>query len=304
MLSARFLRKEFGSVIAVRNVSFEIADNVTFGLIGPNGAGKTTTMRMILGILTPEAGSIEWKGVPVDGATRRRFGYLPEERGLYAKMTVREQIKYFGRLHGLRDRRATKSCAEWIDRLELDGLADRPCAELSKGNQQKVQVACAAVHDPELLVLDEPFSGLDPINADMLFAVLRELRARGATLVLSSHQMWQLEELCSSFCIISNGENRASGTLAELREAFPRRIVRVAPATQAAREILQGVSGMRALKDQDGMLQYEVPSDAPFSQTLRRLVDVEALTRFEVVEPSLHDIYIHAVEEDRVHSTP
>jgi ABC-2 type transport system ATP-binding protein len=303
MLSARFLRKEFGSVVAVRNVSFNIEENTTFGLIGPNGAGKTTTMRMILGILTPEAGSIEWKGTPVDAEMRRRFGYLPEERGLYAKMTVREQIRYFGRLHGLGDGQAARSCAEWIDRLELDALADRPCAELSKGNQQKVQVACAAVHSPELLVLDEPFSGLDPINADMLFAVLGELRAAGATLVLSSHQMWQLEELCSAFCIISNGENRAAGTLAELRENFSRRIVRVAPASAAAREILESLSGTRALKDQDGVLQYEVPADAPFSQMLRRLVDVEALTRFEVVEPSLHDIYIHAVEGDGAPAT-
>jgi ABC-2 type transport system ATP-binding protein len=304
MLSARFLRKEFGSVVAVRNVSFEIAENTTFGLIGPNGAGKTTTMRMILGILTPEAGSIDWKGVPVDAAIRRRFGYLPEERGLYGKMTVREQIKYFGRLHGMSEARASKSGVEWIDRLALEAFADRPCAELSKGNQQKVQVACAAVHAPELLVLDEPFSGLDPINADMLFSVLGELRDRGATLVLSSHQMWQLEELCSSFCIISNGENRAGGTLAELRERFSRRIVRVAPASQPAREILESLPGTRALKDQDGMLQYEVPADAPFSQTLRRLVDVEALTRFEVIEPSLHDIYIHAVEQDGVFAVP
>ncbi|MBV8148688.1 MAG: DUF4162 domain-containing protein, partial [Candidatus Eremiobacteraeota bacterium] len=219
-------------------------------------------------------------------------------RGLYAKMTVREQIRYFARLHGLNDARANRACSEWIDRLELDAFAERPCAELSKGNQQKVQVACAAVHSPELLVLDEPFSGLDPINAEMLFSVLGELRAGGATLVLSSHQMWQLEALCSAFCIISNGENRAAGTLAELREGFSRRIVRVAPASAAARAILESLSGMRALNDQDGMLQYEVPANAPFSQTLRRLVDVEALTRFEVVEPSLHDIYIHAVDEN------
>jgi ABC-2 type transport system ATP-binding protein len=300
MLSARFLRKEFGSVVAVRNVSFEIEEKTTFGLIGPNGAGKTTTMRMILGILTPEAGSIDWKGAPVDAETRRRFGYLPEERGLYAKMTVREQIRYFGRLHGLRDGRAARASLEWIDRLELDAYADRPCAELSKGNQQKVQVACAAVHSPELLVLDEPFAGLDPINADMLLSVLGELRADGATLVLSSHQMWQLEELCSAFCIISNGENRASGTLAQLREGFSRRIIRVAPASPATRNILEGVSGMRALRDQDGMLQYDVPANTPFSETLRRLVDVEALTHFEVVEPSLHDIYVHTVAQNEV----
>ncbi len=301
MLVARYLRKEFGSVVAVRNVSFSIEEGTTFGLIGPNGAGKTTIMRMILGILTPEDGYIEWKGEPVRPSMRRLFGYLPEERGLYGKMTVREQIRYFGRLHGLGDSRAAQACSEWIDRMELDALADRPCAELSKGNQQKVQVACAAVHDPELLILDEAFSGLDPINAEMLLSVLSELRARGATLVLSSHQMWQLEDLCSAFCIISGGENRASGTLAELREHFPNRIVRVAPPSNGARAILEAISNVRALRNQDGMLQYELPADAPFSDILRRIVEVEPLTHFEVVEPSLHDIYIHAVESGEDH---
>ena len=296
MLVARHLRKEFGSVVAVRDVSFTIEAGTTFGLIGPNGAGKTTTMRTILGILTPDGGTVAWNGEPISGAMRRRFGYLPEERGLYGRMTVREQIRYFGRLHGLSDRDATVSTNDWIGRLDLSVYADRSCAELSKGNQQKVQMACAAVHGPELLVLDEPFSGLDPINAEMILAVLAELRGSGTTLVLSSHQMWQLEELCDAFCIIAGGENRIAGSLRELRESWPTRVIRVSPASRTTRRVLEAIEGARPLKTLIGAMQYEVPSSTPFHDVLTRLVAVEAVTHFEVVEPSLYDIYLHAVE--------
>ena len=302
MLIAQHLRKEFGKVVAVRDVSFTIEPGVTFGLIGPNGAGKTTTMRMILGILTPDGGSVSWKGQAIHGAMRRRFGYLPEERGLYGRMTARDQVRYFARLHGLGELDACERTDRWIDRLQLGTYADRPCSELSKGNQQKVQVACAAVHTPELLVLDEPFSGLDPINAEMLLGVLNELREAGTALVLSSHQMWQLEELCSAFCIISNGENRIAGTLRELREGWPTRVIRVTPGSRATRRVLEAVEGARPLKSLIGAVQYEVPANTAFPEVLTRLVAVEAVTHFEVVEPSLHDIYLETVEETSVAS--
>jgi len=297
VLVAQHLRKEFGSVVAVRDVSFTIDGGTTFGLIGPNGAGKTTTMRMLLGILTPDAGTVTWNGERIVGAMRRRFGYLPEERGLYGRMTARDQIRYFARLHGLGERDAAARTGEWIDRLRIGAFAERPCAELSKGNQQKVQVACAAVHAPELLVLDEPFSGLDPINAQMLLGVLSELRARGTTLVLSSHQMWQLEELCGAFCIVADGSNRVAGSLRELREQWPTRVVRVAPVSRAIRRVLESIDGARALDTLVGALQYEVPAATPFPEVLNRLVAVDAVTHFEVVEPSLHDIYLQTVEE-------
>ena len=186
MLNVDHVRKDFGSVHAVSDVHFTIADGTTFGLLGPNGAGKTTTMRMILGILVPDGGSVSWNGAPIDDDSRRHFGYLPEERGIYGKMKVREQIAYFGKLHGLRDPDLSKRVDRWIDQLGLATYADRPCGELSKGNQQKVQVACAAVHAPQLLVLDEPFSGLDPVNADVLLGVLDDLRKSGTTLILSA----------------------------------------------------------------------------------------------------------------------
>lgn len=278
----------------MRDVSFKIEGGATFGLLGPNGAGKTTTMRMILGILTPDAGSMTWNGTRIDGKMRRRFGYLPEERGLYGKMKVREQIAYFGRLHGLVEPEVSKRTNYWIEHLRLGDYANRPAGELSKGNQQKVQVACCAVHEPELLVLDEPFSGLDPVNADMLLATLKDLHSRGTTLVLSSHQMWQLEDLCTDFAIISNGENRASGTLEELRAGSPTRVLRVAPASGAVRGVLDRVHGARAIRHENGALDYEVGIETPLPELLRELVAADEITRFESIEPSLHDIYIKA----------
>jgi ABC-2 type transport system ATP-binding protein len=288
--------RAFGNVVAVRDVSFTVPAGISFGLLGPNGAGKTTTMRMILGILIPDSGAVTWDGAQVDLTIRRRFGYLPEERGLYGKLKVREQIAYFGRLHGITRPDDAKRAGEWVERLGLNEYADRPCAELSKGNQQKVQIACAALHQPELLVLDEPFSGLDPVNAEMLLEVLRDLQRAGTTLILSSHQMWQVEDLCESFGIIAGGEVRAGGTLHELRAAWPTRIVEVEPAGDVLRAVLDAFPGARRLERGDGvMLAYEVPAAADTAGLLRRLVAAGDVTRFARVEPSLRDIYLRAI---------
>ncbi len=288
--------RSFGSVVAVRDVSLTVPPGTTFGLLGPNGAGKTTTMRMILGILVPDSGSVAWDGRPIDGRVRRRFGYLPEERGLYGKLKVREQIAYFGRLHGIAAPDDERRAMAWIERLGLDEYANRPCAELSKGNQQKVQIACAALHEPELLVLDEPFSGLDPVNAQMLLDTLRTLQAAGTSLILSSHQMWQLEELCDAFCLIADGTVRADGTLASLRSSWPTRIVEVEPPAEPLRAVLDATAGARALPPGEGTaLAYEVPADADAAELLRRLVAAGDVTRFERVEPSLRDIYLRAI---------
>ncbi len=297
MLTVDHVRKDFGKVRAVGDVSFEIPTGITFGLLGPNGAGKTTTMRMILGILTPDSGTVTWNGKKVDGTMRRRFGYLPEERGLYAKMKVREQISFFGRLHGMVEPEITAQTGAWIERLDIGEYADRPCSELSKGNQQKVQVACAAVHRPEFLILDEPFSGLDPVNADMLLAIFNDLKAAGTTLVLSSHQMWQLEALCERFCIITQGENRASGTLADLRAAWATRVLRVAPGSTAVRAVLDRVPGASFVTTDRDSVDYSVPVSTDYSEVLRSLVGADAIVRFDAIEPSLHDIYIKTISE-------
>ncbi len=297
MLNVDHVRKDFGSVHAVSDVHFTIDDATTFGLLGPNGAGKTTTMRMILGILVPDGGRITWNGAAITDESRRHFGYLPEERGIYGKMKVREQIAYFGKLHGLRDPDLSKRVDSWIERLGLSVYADRPCGELSKGNQQKVQVACASVHGPQLLVLDEPFSGLDPVNADVLLSLLNELKDNGTTLILSSHQMWQLEDLCKRFCIIAGGANRVDGTLAELRSAWPTRVVRVAPASDSLRSLLKRVDGATALTHADGAIDYQVPATTDFAGLLRTLVAAAPVIQFEAIEPSLTEIYLRAIGE-------
>ena len=288
--------RSFGDVAAVRDVSFTVPAGSTFGLLGPNGAGKTTTMRMILGILVPDRGTVTWGGAPVDLQVRRRFGYLPEERGLYGKLKVRDQIAYFGRLHGVMPPDDTRRTDAWIERLGLGDYASRPCAELSKGNQQKVQIACAAIHEPELLILDEPFSGLDPVNAETLLVALKELQAAGTTLILSSHQMWQIEDLCTSFCVIAEGEVRASGTLAELRSAWSTRVIEVEPANAALRAVLDAVPGAQRLPEADRpTLAYALPADGDIAALLRRLVAAGDVTRFERIDPSLRDIYLRAI---------
>jgi ABC-2 type transport system ATP-binding protein len=288
--------RSFGSVEAVRDVSLTIPTGTTYGLLGPNGAGKTTTMRMILGILIPDFGTVTWNNEPIDGTTRRRFGYLPEERGLYGKMNVRDQIVYFGRLHGLQKAEAVRRAEGWMARLDVAQFAARPCAELSKGNQQKVQVACAAVHDPEFLILDEPFSGLDPVNAEILLGVLRELQRAGKTLVLSSHQMWQIEDLCTHVCIIANGSLRANGSLEMLRKVWPTRVVVVEPAAPELAAVLAQEPGAVQRPTTNGALAFDLQRDTRLSDLARRLTAAGDVTRFECLEPSLRDIYLRAID--------
>jgi ABC-2 type transport system ATP-binding protein len=296
MLELDRVTRSFGRVAAVRNVSFTVRRGGVFGLLGPNGAGKTTTMRMILGIYPPDTGTISWKGQRIDARLRKRFGYLPEERGLYGRMRVREQIVYFGRLHGIALGEAERRADAWMAQLHIEEYAKRACGELSKGNQQKVQTACAAVHDPELLILDEPFSGLDPVNAEAIVDALRLLVERGTTLVLSSHQMWQIEQVCDEFCVMAAGEVRTRGSLAELRAAFPTRTVRVAPDTPAIREVLERRGAAPRPSGGNGEATFTVSADADFGALLRAAVAAGPVTTFERPEPSLNEIYLRAID--------
>ncbi|GAC1495828.1 MAG: ATP-binding cassette domain-containing protein [Vulcanimicrobiaceae bacterium] len=295
MLVVDRIARSFGSAVAVRDVSFTVDRASIVALLGPNGAGKTTTMRMILGIYVPDRGAIAWRGAAIDRATRRRFGYLPEERGLYAKMSVRDQIAYMGRLHGLRDADARARTATWMETLDIARYATRACGELSKGNQQKVQLASAVLHEPEVLVLDEPFSGLDPVNAETMLACIRSLAAGGTTLVLSSHQLYAIESVCHSFCIVGAGEVRASGTLAQLRSTFPTRTVRVRPDLPAIREAFARAGAPGPASGDPGELVYELPTTTDFGALLRAAVAAGPVDSFERSEPSLGAIYVDAL---------
>jgi ABC-2 type transport system ATP-binding protein len=216
------LRRSFGELVAVDGLSFSVAEGCIVGFVGRNGAGKTTTMRIICGLLSADAGSVTWKGQPIDATMRERLGYMPEERGLYPKMRVGDQLEYFAVLHGAPHAHARAAARSWLGRL---GLADRMTARvdaLSHGNQQRVQLAAALVHQPELLILDEPFAGLDPIAADVMAGVLREQAARGVPVLFSSHQLELVEQLCDSVAIIDHGRLVACGRIDELRPAGSR----------------------------------------------------------------------------------
>jgi len=288
------LSRRFGHVVALDDVSFEVAPGQIVGFVGPNGAGKTTAMRIVLGVLTPDAGRVRWRGRSVDAAARRRFGYLPEERGLYPKMRVMDQLVYFGRLHGLEPGEARRQA----DRTaQLLGVADRGrdrAEALSLGNQQRVQLAAALVHRPELLVLDEPFSGLDPVGVDVLSSVLREQASEGVPVVFSSHQLELVERLCESVVLIHRGRVVAAGRIPDLRAADARRLVRVevAGAPRAWWAELHGVRVAEPLPEGAILELVDRTSEEEVLDAARRAGEVR---HFSVIQPSLTEIFRRAV---------
>jgi ABC-2 type transport system ATP-binding protein len=225
MLELTGLRRTFGDIVALDDVSFGVPGGQIVGFVGPNGAGKTTAMRIVLGVLTPDAGVVRWRGEPVDAQVRRRFGYMPEERGLYPKMRVLDQLTYLGRLHGLTKADARRRASETLDVLGVAGRAGDRVEALSLGNQQRVQLAAALAHEPDLLVLDEPFSGLDPVGVEALSGVLRRQASNhGVPVVFSSHQLDLVERLCDAIVLIDDGRVVAQGTIDELRAGRERRL--------------------------------------------------------------------------------
>ena len=249
------LRRRFGTVAALDGMSFTVSAERVVGFLGPNGAGKTTAMRAVLGVTGLDAGEIRFHGDPVDAAMRKRFGYMPEERGLYPGMRVLEQLQYLGRLHGLTSARAREASRSLCESLGLSARVESKVEELSLGNQQRVQLAAALVHDPELLVLDEPFSGLDPVGIDDLSAALRERARAGATVLFSSHQLDLVEHLCEEVAIVDHGRLVVAGAVRELaRGGRPRMAVRVAGDTTggwAARGLPDGAT-VQSVDEADG----------------------------------------------------
>jgi ABC-2 type transport system ATP-binding protein len=287
------LTRRFRDIVALDDVSLSVAPGEMVGFVGPNGAGKTTAMRIALGVLQADAGEVRWRGRPVDAETRRRFGYMPEERGLYPKMRVLDHLVYLARLHGL-DREDAR--AQAVRGTEILGVADRSSARietLSLGNQQRVQLAAALVHRPEVLVLDEPFSGLDPVGVDVLSGVLREQASAGVPVVFSSHQLDLVERLCESVVLIHRGRIVASGRVADLREADPRRLVRVevAGAASAWYERLPGVRVVDPLPE-GAVLELDGARPADVLDAARAAGEVRS---FNVVRPSLTEIFRRAV---------
>src|SRR2546425_12843506 len=288
--------KRFGGFTAVSDLSLQVRPGRVFGLIGPNGAGKTTTIRMIVNITAPDSGRIELFGQQMNTALQDRIGYLPEERGLYKKMRVGEQLRFFAELKDLRGAEANRRIDEWLKKLELSAWKDKRTKELSKGMQQKVQFITAVIHDPDLVILDEPFSGLDPVNVELMKETILEQKAAGKTIILSTHQMEIAEKLCDDVCMIDRSRKVLDGKLREIRRSFSRNAV--ALQFQGGDGVLndpETVASIRQHGDDTEVLL--VPGASP-QDLLRRLVESgAAVTRFELVEPSLHDIFIEKVRE-------
>jgi ABC-2 type transport system ATP-binding protein len=280
------LSKRYGATVALEDFGFTVSEGQMFGFVGPNGAGKTTAMRIVLGVLAADAGTVRWRGEPLDVAGRRRIGYMPEERGLYPKMRVEPQLSYLAELHGLDAARAERSARHWIERLGLSGREQSRVEELSLGNQQRVQLAAAVAHEPELLVLDEPFSGLDPVGVDVLSAVLLdEARTRGVPVVFSSHQLELVERLCDAVAIIKDGRLVASGRVDQLKRQRAGRRWRLELDHDGGAPL--DVAGARAIGDDVYLLD-----DGADPQ---RLLDAGRATapvrRFGPETPSLADLF-------------
>jgi ABC-2 type transport system ATP-binding protein len=288
--------KRFGGFTAVSDLSLQVRPGRVFGLIGPNGAGKTTTIRMIVNITVPDSGRIELFGQQMNTALQDRIGYLPEERGLYKKMKVGEQLRFFAELKDLRAAEADKRIDEWLKRLELYKWKDKRAKELSKGMQQKVQFITAVIHDPDLVILDEPFSGLDPVNVDLMKQTILDQKAAGKTIILSTHQMEIAEKLCDDVCMINRAHKVLDGRLREIRRSFSRNAVALQFA--GGDGLLNDSSLVANVRQHDEEFEVLMPPGASPQALLKRLVDSGAVvTKFELVEPTLHDIFIEKVRE-------
>jgi len=288
--------KRFGSTTALDGLAFEVADGEVFGFLGANGAGKTTTMRICLGILQADGGEIRWAGRRTDQLPRRTWGYLPEERGLYPRMGVLDQLVYYATLYGEPPDRARREAVAWLTRFRIPEYADRRAEELSKGNQQKVQFIAAVLHGPDVLLMDEPFTGLDPVNLILLREAFMELRDRGRTLIFSTHQMETAEAMCESVGIVDRGRLVAGGRLRDLKRASGRRTIRIALDGDPAPAWLADLDGVEALRrDASGGELEMLPGADPAGILAAVLGHGATLSRFEVKEPSLEALFIEHV---------
>ncbi len=292
-LQIKNVTKKYGELKAVNDLTLDIEAGRMFGLIGGNGAGKTTTFRMVLGLLAPTEGVIAWREQPIDYGASHLVGYLPEERGLYPKLKVRDQLVYLGRLRGMTKHEVIEKMEVWLERFHVPEYANKRVEELSKGNQQKIQFIAAVIHEPELLILDEPFSGLDPVNVELLKEAVVELNRSGVTIVFSSHRMEHVEELCDQLCILHEGKPVVQGGLREIKRSFGKKNVIVK--ADFPLEDLQNLAGVVKYKETVEGAELQVESEAIAQNIFDNLANRGFVHKFELEEPSLHDIFIEKV---------
>ncbi len=296
MLRLRDLSKRYGDVTALDNCSFDVPRGTLLGFLGPNGAGKTTAMRAVFGLVTPDTGTVTWDQEPIADETRMRFGYMPEQRGLYPRMRIRAQLSYFGQLHGMVRTDADEAATRWLDELGLGDRSNDRLEDLSHGNQQRVQLAAALVHEPELLVLDEPFSGLDPLGVQAMADILAARAAAGSAVVFSSHQLDLVEDLCESVVVIDRGRIVLSGPVVELRSRSPYRYleIRLSDGIDGWPDQLDGVEVVSA---HDDLVRLRVPADADPTALLAAARAAGTVREFAFAPPTLSQVFREAVRQ-------
>ena len=287
--------KTFTGKKVVDNISFSLEEPGVFGLLGTNGAGKTTTIRMLLGIIKKDSGEITWNGKKVDRKSVN-FGYLPEERGVYPKVKIYDQLMYFAELKGMKRSEADKTINEWAKRLKVEEYMQQPAEKLSKGNQQKIQFMTAVIHNPELVVLDEPFSGLDPVNTELLKNIIIDLVKNGKYVIMSAHQMATIEEFCSDILILNKGKTVLQGNLREIKESYPANRVKV----ETNKNIDEYVKNLELEIENKTNNDYtiKISDENKAHELLKKLIENEVIVnKFEIMKPTLNDIFIEKVGE-------
>ncbi|OMF32257.1 sodium ABC transporter ATP-binding protein [Paenibacillus sp. FSL H8-0548] len=288
--------KQYGDKRAVNGISFEVSEGEIYGLLGANGAGKTTTMRMVLGLIFPDEGQILYNGKAYSNDQLRNLGYLPEERGLYPKVRVCDQLTYLAQLRGMSKKDAELSLKKWLDRFEVPEYYNKKVEELSKGNQQKIQFIAAVIHSPKIVILDEAFSGLDPVNVELLKSTVKELRDSGTSILFSTHRMEHVEELCRNITILHRSNAVLKGNLKEIKKQFPKE--RVILSTEKEVSGLEGISGVTNVNRHEYGYEVGIANESVGAHILHHALGQTAITRFEIKEPTLNEIFIKTVGGD------
>lgn len=294
-LKVENVTKRFGNFTAVENLSFDVKAGRVFGFLGPNGAGKTTTIRMIVGITIPDEGKIELFGEKVSSDLQNRIGYLPEERGLYKKMKIADQLHYFAALKGVSYKDAEKGIDFWLDRMQLSQWKKKKTTDLSKGMSQKIQFIATVLHDPDLLILDEPFSGLDPVNVEFLIEVVAELKAQRKTIIFSTHLMETAERLCDDIILINKSRKVVGGTLREVKASFSKNLISLR--VSGGERVLRDTNLVASMSENADSIEVKLTEMLDSQTFLKRLLAEGAIiSKFEEIEPSLNDIFIEKIK--------
>ncbi|MFE4572555.1 ABC transporter ATP-binding protein [Paenibacillus chitinolyticus] len=292
-LELEHVTKQYGEKTAVNGISLQVKPGEIYGLLGGNGAGKTTTMRMSLGLIYPDGGAIRWNGKGYGDELRRLMGYLPEERGLYPKYKVSEQLIYLAELRGIKRKQADRTLKEWLAKFEVPEYYDKRVEELSKGNQQKIQFIASVLHDPSIIIMDETFSGLDPVNVELLKGTVKELRDNGKAILFSSHRMDHVEELCENICILHKSNTVLQGNLREIKQSFPKE--RVLLETKEAVPGLETIEGVTSVEKHLNGYEIRIREAGAAQRILAHAAAETDIYRYQLMEPTLNEIFIAKV---------